>query len=60
MDPQTKSAIKSLVLDLRHTLEDELAIVLKLCSAGERRLPIGFRPDFCCDVSTCLPPCCLV
>jgi hypothetical protein len=29
MDPQTKSAIKSLVLDLRHTLEDELAIVLK-------------------------------
>jgi hypothetical protein len=29
MHPQTKSAIKSLVLDLRHTLEDELAIVLK-------------------------------
>ena len=29
MDSQTKSAIKSLVLDLRHTLEDELAIVLK-------------------------------
>jgi hypothetical protein len=29
LDPQTKSAIKSLVLDLRHTLEDELAIVLK-------------------------------
>ena len=29
MDPQTKSAIKSLVLDLRHTLEDELAIVLR-------------------------------
>lgn len=29
MDPQTKSAIKSLVLDLRHTLEDELTIVLK-------------------------------
>jgi len=26
MDPQTKSAIKSLVLDLRHTLESELAI----------------------------------
>ncbi len=29
MDPQTKSAIKSLVLDLRHTLEGELTIVLK-------------------------------
>jgi len=29
MDPHTKSAIKSLVLDLRHTLEDELAIALK-------------------------------
>jgi len=29
MDPQTKSAIKSLVLDLRHTLEDELAILLR-------------------------------
>ena len=29
MDSQTKSAIKSLVLDLRHTLEDELTIVLK-------------------------------
>jgi len=29
MDPHTKSAIKSLVLDLRHTLEDELAIVLR-------------------------------
>jgi hypothetical protein len=29
MNKQTKSAIKSLVLDLRHTLEDELAIVLK-------------------------------
>jgi len=29
MDPQTKSAIKSLVLDLRHTLEDELTIALK-------------------------------
>ena len=29
MNPQTKSAIKSLVLDLRHTLEDELTIVLK-------------------------------
>ena len=29
MDKQTKSAIKSLVLDLRHTLEDELTIVLK-------------------------------
>jgi hypothetical protein len=29
MDPQTKSAIKQLVLDLRHTLENELTIVLK-------------------------------
>jgi hypothetical protein len=29
MDSQTKSAIKELVLELRHTLEDELAIVLK-------------------------------
>ncbi len=29
MDSQTKSAIKSLVLDLRHTLEDELAIALR-------------------------------
>ena len=29
MNKQTKSAIKSLVLDLRHTLEDELTIVLK-------------------------------
>jgi len=29
MDPHTKSAIKSLVLDLRHTLEDELAIALR-------------------------------
>ena len=29
MDSHTKSLIKSLVLDLRHTLEDELAIVLK-------------------------------
>ena len=29
MTPQTKSAIKKLVLDLRHTLEDEIAIVLK-------------------------------
>jgi hypothetical protein len=29
MDPQTKSAIKQLVLDLRHTLEDELAIMLR-------------------------------
>jgi len=26
VNPQTKSAIKSLVLDLRHTLEDEIAI----------------------------------
>lgn len=29
MGPQTKSAIKTLVLDLRHTLQDELAIVLR-------------------------------
>jgi hypothetical protein len=29
VDSQTKSAIKQLVLDLRHTLENELAIVLK-------------------------------
>ncbi len=29
MDSQTKSAIKQLVLDLRHTLEDELTIVLR-------------------------------
>jgi hypothetical protein len=29
MDSHTKSAIKSLVLDLRHTLEDELTIVLR-------------------------------
>lgn len=29
MNKQTKSATKSLVLDLRHTLEDELTIVLK-------------------------------
>ncbi len=29
MDSKTKSAIKSLVLDLRHTLEDELAIALR-------------------------------
>jgi hypothetical protein len=29
MDQQAKSAIKSLVLDLRHTLEDEIAIQFK-------------------------------
>ena len=29
MNSQTKSAIKQLVLDLRHTLEDELAIALR-------------------------------
>ncbi len=29
MNSETKSAIKSLVLDLRHTLEDELAIALR-------------------------------
>jgi hypothetical protein len=29
MDSQTKSAIKQLVLDLRHTLEAELSIALK-------------------------------
>lgn len=29
MNSRTKSAIKSLVLDLRHTLEDELAIALR-------------------------------
>ena len=28
MDTQTKSAIKSVVLDLRHALEDELAVAL--------------------------------
>jgi len=29
MDAKTKSAIKSLVLDLRHALEDELAIAVR-------------------------------
>jgi hypothetical protein len=36
MDQQAKSAIKSLVLDLCHTLEDEIAIQLKRCSQPGR------------------------
>jgi len=45
MNRQAKSAIKSLVLTLRHKLEDEIAIQLKRYGfAGERWLPVERLP----------------
>ena len=45
MNSQAKSAIKSLVLKLRHLLEDDLAIQLKRYGfAGERWLPVERLP----------------
>jgi len=42
MNQQSKRAIKSPVLDLRHKLEDDIAIQLKRYGfAGERWLPLG-------------------
>jgi hypothetical protein len=46
VNQQTKSAIKSLVLDLRHTLEDELAIVLRRYGVfTDRDWPLDAPPD---------------
>ena len=45
MNRQAKSAIKSLVLTLRHKLEDDIAIQLKRYGfAGERWLPLERLP----------------
>ncbi|MBN1954122.1 MAG: hypothetical protein JW900_03625, partial [Anaerolineae bacterium] len=45
MDSQTKSAIKQLVLDLRHTLEDELTIALKRYGVStDRQWPLDAPP----------------
>ena len=45
MDSQTKSAIKQLVLDLRHTLEDELTIALRRYGVyTDRKWPLDAPP----------------
>ena len=45
MHQQSKRAIKSLVLDLRHKLEGDIAIQLKRYGfAGERWLPLDRLP----------------
>ena len=46
MNSQTKSAIKTLVLDLRHTLEDELTIVIRRYGIfTDRKWPLDEPPD---------------
>ena len=46
MDSQTKTAIKQLVLDLRHTLEAELAIALRRYGLEtDRKWPLDAPPE---------------
>ena len=52
MDSQTKSAIKRLVLDLRHTLEDELTIALgRYGISTDRKWPLDAPPERLTDLA---------